>query len=253
MAENSSLMQCIVKLCNSLPRMHCHALPRMVLSTTFVTDSKRAGLSHRETHGRQQKEISPQLRKSLKLLFNAGRQEYYCTLAFLTHISPLVSTPGHGQSQEQGRDRCLIRSNVTDTILIALLPICCLPLPRWRYLIRNFWSLSQIYEDQIRLTWLFLFPWTLLGTPEHWNCQHEGKGGRDRVSPHLAKTQALHFIHDLLDPPRRVAKTCSFEETAAKDFAASKSHFNSIMIFLLFGIRKTDRGIKERVPGKHLL
>lgn len=102
----------------------------MVLSTTFVTDSKRAGLSHRETHGRQQKEISPQLRKSLKLLFNAGSQEYYCTLAFLTHISPLVSTPGHGQSQEQGRDRCLIRSNVTDTILIALLPICCLPLPR---------------------------------------------------------------------------------------------------------------------------
>lgn len=48
-------------------------------------------------------------------------------------------------------------------------------------------------------------------------------------------------------------KHAVFEETAAKDFAASKSHFNSIMIFLLFGIKKTDRGIKERVPGKCLL
>lgn len=73
------------------------------------------------------------------------------------------------------------------------------------------------------------------------------------MSPHLAKNQALHFIHDLLDPPRRVARTRSFEETSAKDFAASKSHLNSIMIFLLFGIRKMDRGIKESIPGKRLL
>lgn len=48
-------------------------------------------------------------------------------------------------------------------------------------------------------------------------------------------------------------KHAAFQETAAKDFAASKSHFNSIMIFLLFGIKKTDRGIKEGVPGKRLL
>jgi len=48
-------------------------------------------------------------------------------------------------------------------------------------------------------------------------------------------------------------KHAVFEETAVQDFAASKPHFNSIMIFQLFGIKKTDRGIKERVPGKCLL
>lgn len=84
MAEHGSLTQCMVKLCNSLPRMHCHALPRMVLSTAFFTDSKGTGPSHRETHRRQQKEISSKLRKSLNHpRFNTGSQEYYCTLAFL--------------------------------------------------------------------------------------------------------------------------------------------------------------------------
>lgn len=65
--------------------------------------------------------------------------------------------------------------------------------------------------------------------------------------------QVLHLTSDLLDPHRRVLKHAAFEETAAKDFATNKSHFNSIVISLLFGIRKTKRGIKEKVPGKCLL
>lgn len=115
------------------------------------------------------------------------------------------------------------------------------------FFITNFWRTK-------RLMWLFFMsPENLLGTSAHWGCQHKGKGERNTVSPHLVRKQVLHLTSDLLDPHRRVLKHAAFEETAAKDFATSKTHFNSIVISLLFGIRKTKRGIKEKVPGKCLL
>lgn len=74
------------------------------------------------------------------------------------------------------------------------------------------------------------------------------------ISPYLIKKQQLPLTTNLSwTITEELLKYAAFEETAAQDFAASKSHFNSIMIFLLFGIKKTDRGIKARVPGKCLL
>lgn len=89
--------------------------------------------------------------------------------------------------------------------------------------------MSQTSEEQKSLTWFLFNPPRILS---YGNQSLEvDSTKRDGYNGSLSKSNTCISPPTSWSITEELLKYAAFEETAAQDFAASKSHFNSIMIF----------------------